>query len=472
LLQAFKEIPSDEETTTDKDESDADLSVDSVDVDDADHDSQSEADISEDEELSEYDETDDDDGNFFIGRDKQTRWRKTQIAPMAKTREKNIVKKIPGPTSHARDASTELEAYLKIMDIDIIDEIVKCTNKYMQGIRHKFARESRCTETSRSEIMALLGLLYLIGTKKGHHTSVRELWTADGTGVQIFRACMSYDRFLFLLRCIRFDDLQTRPGRRQTDKLAPIRTILDIFVKNCQKCYNTSEFTTIDEMLHPFRGHCSFSQYMPNKPAKYGVKIFALCDAKTFYCSNLEIYCGKQPPGPYDVRNTPTDIVKRLVSPIENSNKNVTTDNWYTNIPLLHYLLEKKITLLGTMKKNKHEIPPEFLPTKVRQLGESMFGFQKDKVLVSFVPKWNKAVILVSSMHDSGVMDEATKIPEIILDYNMTKGGVDTCDKMCASYSVSRVTRQWPLAMFYILMNIAGINSTHHLMNHNVEYFS
>ena len=46
---------------------------------------------------------------------------------------------------------------------------------------------------------------------------------------------------------------------------------------------------------------------------------------------------------------------------------------------------------------------------------------------MSFVTKWNKAVILVSSMHDSGVMDEATKKPEIIiLDYNMTKGGVDT----------------------------------------------
>jgi len=86
LLQAFKEIPSKEETTTDKDESDADLSVESVDVDDANHDSHSEADISEDEELSEYDETDDDDGNFYIGRDKETRWRKTQIAPRAEER--------------------------------------------------------------------------------------------------------------------------------------------------------------------------------------------------------------------------------------------------------------------------------------------------------------------------------------------------------------------------------------------------
>jgi len=90
LLQAFIEIPSNDETTTDEVESDADLSVD---VDNADHDSQSEADISEDEELSEYDKTDDDDGNFYIDRDKQTRWRKTQIAPRAKTRGKNIVKK-------------------------------------------------------------------------------------------------------------------------------------------------------------------------------------------------------------------------------------------------------------------------------------------------------------------------------------------------------------------------------------------
>jgi hypothetical protein len=90
LLQAFKEIPSDEETTTDKDESDTHLSVD---VDSADHDSHNEAHILEDEELSEYDETDDNDGNFYIGRDKQTRWRKTQITPRAKTRGKNIVKK-------------------------------------------------------------------------------------------------------------------------------------------------------------------------------------------------------------------------------------------------------------------------------------------------------------------------------------------------------------------------------------------
>ncbi|XP_060868067.1 uncharacterized protein LOC132943205 [Metopolophium dirhodum] len=60
--------------------------------------------------------------------------------------------------------------------------------------------------------------------------------------------------------------------------------------------------------------------------------------------------------------------------------------------------------------------------------------------------------------HDSKI-DVKTHKPEIIMDYNCTKGGVDTVDKMCAAYSVSRITKRWPLVIFYSLMNIAGINA-------------
>lgn len=137
----------------------------------------------------------------------------------------------------------------------------------------------------------------------------------------------------------------------------------------------------------------------------------------------------------------------------------MTTDNWYTSIPLVEDMLEKKITMIGTLKKNKAAIPPSFLPNKNRVVGTTDFGFSDDKTIVSYVPKTNKAVILVSSMHDSKSIDPVTGKPDIILDYNLTKGGVDTCDKMCAAYSVSRVTRRWPQAIFYVLMNIASINS-------------
>ena len=309
-----------------------------------------------------------------------------------------------------------------------------------------------------SEICAVIGILYLIGLKRSAHTNVVDLWDKDGTGIPLLRAVMSYRRFQFLLRFLRFDDKSTRSERRQTDKLAAIRTIYDRFVENCMRNYIPGAFMTIDEMLHLFRGRCSFIQYMPSKPAKYGLKIQALVDAESFYTFNLELYCGQQPEGPYKVSNTPSEIVKRLVGPIRKSNRNITMDNWYNSINLAEDLLADGLTCLGTMKKNKREIPVEFLPEKTREVKSSLFGFQKHKMLVSYVPKKNKAVILVSTMHGQQSLDELGK-PEIILDYNNTKGGVDTVDKLCATYSVSRITQLWTQAFFYISLNITGINA-------------
>ncbi|GBP60452.1 PiggyBac transposable element-derived protein 4 [Eumeta japonica] len=54
--------------------------------------------------------------------------------------------------------------------------------------------------------------------------------------------------------------------------------------------YTPFENLTIDEELVALRGHCKFRQYLPSKPAKYGIKIFALVDATTYYSWNLEIY--------------------------------------------------------------------------------------------------------------------------------------------------------------------------------------
>lgn len=401
------------------------------------------------------------DEDFFVGRDKQTKWYKNpQISKFSKTATLNIVKISSGPTHLARNVPDVSTAFHKFMDIQIIDEILMYTNLYIRNHQTpKYARERDAKEVTRAELLAVLGLLYLSGVKKANHTNFRELWTDDGTGIEIFRGCMSYKRFLFLLGSIRFDDKQTRSDRRKVDKLAPIRSTLDLFVANCKKSYCVGEFVTIDEKLEPFRGRCSFIQYIPNKPAKYGIKIFAMCDSKTFYTQNLEVYCGKQPDGPYAKQNTPTDIVHRLLEPVKGKSRNLTCDNWYTSIPLAKALLKDKITLVGTLKKNKREIPPEFLPNKNKTIKTSIFGFQKDVTMVSHATKKNKGVILISTMHSDSSIDQDSNKPEIITFYNSTKGGIDTVDQLCNSYSVSRRTRRWPLAIFFSLLNVAGINA-------------
>ncbi|XP_035221231.1 uncharacterized protein LOC118194150 [Stegodyphus dumicola] len=125
--------------------------------------------------------------------------------------------------------------------------------------------------------------------------------------------------------------------------------------------YCISEYCTIDERLEPFRGRCQFRQYIKSKPAKYGINIFALCDARTLYTHNLEVYVGQQPDGPFRVSNKPSDIVKRLVAPISQTGRSITMDNWFMNLPL-ELLEENKLTTVGTIRKNKKEIPKEFLP--------------------------------------------------------------------------------------------------------------
>lgn len=66
---------------------------------------------------------------------------------------------------------------------------------------------------------------------------------------------------------------------------------------------------------------------------------------------------------------------------------------------------------------------------------------------------------MLSTMHEKGDEPNSTELPEIIQFYNSTKGGVDTLDQLCHTYSTNRRTRRWPLCLFYNLLNIVGYNS-------------
>ena len=43
--------------------------------------------------------------------------------------------------------------------------------------------------------------------------------------------------------------------------------------------------------------------------------------------------------------------------------------------------------------------------------------------------------------------------------FNKTKCGVDVTDQMARQYSVKAGTRRWPVAVFYNILDLAGINA-------------
>lgn len=408
----------------------------------------------------------------FVGKDGVTKWEVEQPPQNVRTRAHNIVTRLPGPIGEARNCRTIMEAWALMFPDILISKIVSYTNIYIGNLQRRYSRARDCKSTDIVEMKALFGLLYYIGRLRGAHLNTKDLWAPDGTGSNVCIATMSRHRFHFLLKCIRFDNINTREERRLTDKFAPLREIYETFNEIIKKHYSPGEHVTIDEKLERFRGRCPFRQYIPSKPGKYGAKIHLLADARTFYTFNMEPYLGENE-GPYKVSNKPFDVVKRLVEPIKGSGRNVVMDNWYSSVPLFQELKDNyHLTCLGTLKKNKPQIPPIFATALQRDIHSSIFGFQNDCTIVSYVPKRGKIVLLISTMHHDAMIDESTgdnRKPVIITDYNRYKCGVDVVDELCGTYSVSRITKRWPLVIFYGLMNIAGINA-YVITTSNIEH--
>nr|XP_022906140.1 piggyBac transposable element-derived protein 4-like [Onthophagus taurus] len=376
-----------------------------------------------------------------------------------RTASRNIVHFLVGSKGKAKECLTVEDHFLHFISNDILNIILQHTNEEITRQSAKYAKaEAWISHVSKEEIMAFFAVLLLSAVKKDNHLHVKRMFDSAISG-SFYKSCMCYERFNFLVNCLRFDDKESREARKQDDPFTHIRKIWEIFIDTCRTSYTPSSYLTIDEQLLGFRGRCPFKMYIPTKPAKYGIKIVMLCDSSSKYLVDACPYLGKgTQTGGLPVANY---FVKELTKSVHGSNRNITMDNWFTSVDLADELLQKpyKLTMLGTIKKNKREIPPQLLETKGRNPKTSMFCFDRNKTLVSYEPKKNKIVLLLSTMHDGAEISEENGKPMMILNYNETKGGVDTFDQLSSNMSCSRKTRRWPLCVFYGMVNSASINS-------------
>lgn len=329
---------------------------------------------------------------YFYGKNRY-KWAATEPRRNVRIPAHNILK-LPG-NKNALPKIDPVTAWQQIFSEDILHIVVHYTNLKIQEFRSKPGNENRTEyrETNSVEINGFLGLLLLTAAFESNNEAIESIFSTDGTGREIFRLVMSAKRFAVLLFCLRFDTHEERMERVKVDPAAAISHIFEKFNKNSQSAYCLGANATVDEMLVGFRGKCRFKMYLPSKPVKYGLKVQCLVDARIHYIYNTYIYCGKGTDSLKDITaeekrfSIPTQAVVRLCKPIFGSNRNITGDNWYSSIELTDYLIKNKLTYVGTMKKNKREIPKEFLPSKTRPVGSTIYGFTSNKTLISRVPK-------------------------------------------------------------------------------------
>jgi hypothetical protein len=99
-----------------------------------------------------------------------------------------------------------------------------------------------------------------------------------------------------------------------------------------------------------------------------------MCDSKTFYTVSVLPYVGK---GTHNGQIPLADyFVKELAKLIYGTNRNITTGNRFTSVPLVSSALhDHKLTTVGTFRRNKREIRAEITDVKGRSMVCSLFLF-------------------------------------------------------------------------------------------------
>ena len=388
----------------------------------------------------------------------------------------NIVEGDIGPLGPAKNVATPLEAWQLFVTDESLEKIVTHTNTRISEFRERFqetlqssTKYTYCKTTDLIEIKAFIGLLYLRGAINFNTTDVNIVFSHEATH-KVFSATMAKNRFKFLEQFIQFDDKHTRPERWRGDKYAAIREFFESVNVQNAKMRGPSTFVSVDETLYPYRGKIGLKQYNPSKPAKYGLLYRSLCDAVVPYTYYTLPYNGKPDSPDNEFYVTGTDeYTKYLVTNFLRYNKlsgrNISLDRYFTSVTLAQWCLEKKISIVGTMRTDRKGIPKEMKNVNDREEKSTKYCHSEDNklLLVSYVDKkksGKKNVIVLSTMHKSvAVTRDRRKKPNMIVLYDHTKGGVDIVDLISSKLSVRIKSRRWTINALAFILDTVRTNA-------------
>jgi hypothetical protein len=124
------------------------------------------------------------------------------------------------------------------------------------------------------------------------------------------------------------NDAKAARGEPGCGPLFKIRPVIDTLVTKFQDIYTPEEQATIDEAICPFGGCVCFHVYIKGKPHKYGI-IFELCEARSVYVYDLEVYTGAHPIN--SEHNTALSVVDRLYDKIKWNVQCIYMNRWFSS---------------------------------------------------------------------------------------------------------------------------------------------
>ncbi|XP_066990454.1 piggyBac transposable element-derived protein 4-like [Macrobrachium rosenbergii] len=218
----------------------------------------------------------------------------------------------------------------------------------------------------------------------------------------------------------------------------------------------------------PYKGRLSIKTYNPQKPSKYGIKLYMLCEAKSGDVIDFLTYEGST--------STLKDIVFTLMGPLLDKGYHVFMDNYYNSTELAEELYSHGVLCSGTLRLVRKGAP-NFLKTLAHQRvpRNSMHFRRRGNV---FIICWQdtRLVTMITSACNAeteefvhrrrvkratGTSLETVTMdrPLIIGTYCQYMGGVDLFDQLMKYYSMARKGMKWARKFTFYLLQMAILNA-------------
>lgn len=334
--------------------------------------------------------------------------------------------------------------------------------------------------TTVMEIQALFGCLTYMGIVRMNST--RDYWAAL-TRQEFVAGCFPRDRFMALLRCLRFSE----ESADADDRLAKLRPLLATLENTLLRFFYPGEDVAVDEAMCGFKGRSAFKQYIPTKATRTGFKVWMLVDRATNYVCALDVFTGRK--GDEKRPGAAAAVVLQLVSRLRPlSNHVVSVDNYFSSVTLFEQLLERGFYAVGTTKTNRKHFPKE-LPVEVeeKERGEWVWRQKQnsplvatswmDKKPVHFLCTCADAVHTTSVKRWIGGVRKEVPCPDVVPLYIRTMRGVDVFSQRQSYNKIGRRSRKWFFSLVWFLVDVALHNAyvlhqqKHHKQNYDEKAF-
>ncbi|ETN14543.1 hypothetical protein PPTG_07571 [Phytophthora nicotianae INRA-310] len=337
------------------------------------------------------------------------------------------------------------------------------------------------------EILQVLGLLIarMLCPQK-RRFAARWSMTEDGAvPAGTFGRFMGRNRFQDILRDLHFVDNE---GERPRDKLWKLRPVVTKLQDRFLAGWSLPAVFSFDEGVLPsISKRNTTPMFMPDKPHRYGTKMFMTCDARTAYCHRFEMYAGKRNTGDtgdssFDHKTGAAAVVRNLKSVLHENRRHpwhlVVIDRFYSSVLLAIELLGMRVYVLGAIMTDRLGYDKNIKAarkTRPESIPRGAFTFSRSVAVPTMVAFhwWDSkpvhylctgTVMSASSINRNvkRVGPVTVPCPAAATDYQRWMGGVDVHDQLrLQKFSLQTSTKfnKYYMSLFLGLVDLALVNA-------------